>query len=81
MQQTARNFELKGRQGKVMIHKYQKDRSTKRAQSEYKKWKKIPPKQGEPGKKMAREIEWSWCGGHMTWSLHSTAECRVRKAR
>ena len=71
----------KGKQGKRTIRKNRKDRTNKRAQNEDEKWKKIPPKQGEPNKKKVGETEWTWCGEHMAWTLHSTAECRVRKAR
>ena len=71
----------KNKQGKATIRKNRKDRSNKKAQNEDEKWKKIPPKQGEPNKKKVGEIEWTWCGEHMAWTLHSTAECRVRKAR
>ena len=70
-----------GKQGKKGKHKNKKDRSNKRAQNEDEKWKKVPPKAGEPEKKKVGETEWTWCGEHMAWTLHSTAECRVRKAR
>ena len=70
-----------GKQGKKGKQKNKKDRSNKRAQNEDEKWKKVPPKAGEPEKKKVGETEWTWCGEHMAWTLHSTAECRVRKAR
>ena len=77
----AGSLNSKNKQGKTIIHKNRKDRSNKRTQNEDEKWKKIPPKQGEPHKKKVGEIEWTWCGEHMAWTLHSTADCRVRKAR
>ena len=70
-----------GKQNKRGKQRNKKDRSNKRAQPEDEKWKKIPPKAGEPEKKKVGDTAWTWCGEHMAWTLHSTSECRVKKAR
>ncbi len=70
-----------GKQNKRGKQRNKKDRSNKRAQSEDEKWKKIPPKAGEPEKKKVGDTEWTWCSEHMAWTLHSTSECRVKRAR
>ena len=41
----------------------------------------VPPKPGEPEKKTGIKTERLWCGEHMAWTLYSTSECRVKKAR
>lgn len=43
--------------------------------------KKIPLKKGESEKKKVRDTEWLWWGEHMTWTLHATKGCRVKKTR
>jgi hypothetical protein len=74
----ARQGNLPNRRGK---QKNQKDRSNRRAQNQDEKWKKTPPKPGEPEKKKVGDTEWLWCGEHMAWTLHATKDCRVKKAR
>ena len=74
----ARQGNFPNRRGK---QKNQKDRSNRRAQNQDEKWKKTPPKPGEPEKKKVGDTEWLWCGEHMAWTLHATKDCRVKKAR
>ena len=74
----ARQGNFPNRQGK---QKNRKDQSNRQAQNEDEKWKKIPPKPGEPEKKKVRDTESLWCGEHMAWTLHATKDCRVKKAR
>ena len=59
----------KGRQGKTMILKNWNERSNKRAQRKDEKWKKIPPKEGEPNKK--KWEKWNGHGVVSTWHGHS----------
>ena len=40
------------------------------------KWKKIPPKDGEPTTKIREGRTYHWCTKHQMWCMHTSEECR-----
>lgn len=44
-------------------------------------WKKIPPKSGEPNKKLMKGKTYHWCPNHLMWTIHTPQECTGKKAR
>jgi hypothetical protein len=61
--------------------KNKKSGFNKSQQKEDEKWKKVPPKDGEPNTKTVKGKHWTWCIHHMAWGNHSVNECRLGKKR
>ncbi len=59
--------------------KDKKNMSNKVNQKKDEAWKKVPPKDGKKKNKDVGKYTYHWCKHHVSWTVHSPAECRLGK--
>jgi hypothetical protein len=57
--------------------KNKKNTANKRQQKQDEKWRKTPPKDGEPHAKSHNDRTFHWCKHHMAWGNHLEKKCRM----
>ena len=73
----ATSKSLKRSNPKKTVQKSTKRRKyTPKPLAEKDKWKKIPPKDGEPTTKVVECRTYHWCTKHQMWCMHTSEECR-----
>jgi len=69
---NSTKFEKKSSREKRKISK-----PTKKKSNDDDAWKKVPPSEGEPKTKLAKEKEFNWCDEHMVWGRHKPIDCHI----
>ena len=63
------------------VAKNKKPTGDRKRQKADEKWKKTPPKDGEPHTKTVNGWECHWCEHHMAWCGHKSRDCELGKRR
>ena len=82
------NFKLSS-QKSTSKNKFSKNAKDKRKSSKPMKkrnndedaWKKIPPSNNDPKKKIVKGKEFHWCDEHMAWGRHKPDDCHLKQQR